>query len=291
MHAPVPDQLTCLSCGYDLRAARAGAGAGAGASAKCPECGFLVSDSVAAHARDAGRWGWRVRLGLVLMLLATPPLIVSMLTLTYFRVPGVPLTPLNFAGPKVWGMPMTRMFVGGEEDLNSAIVLLGLIVNTTGIYLLTTPPAARVERTLALRRWLRLHAVAVVAGIWPLVTPWWGGWPALPGNREYDAPAFMLLIEIPGTLLLYLYLAQLARERLRDPRMARRATNLLKGIVPLQIIGVVAVSGAVRLPESVDFALLVAYGTAAVCVGFWSIDLCLDLYRALGDIERDPPAG
>jgi len=283
MHAPAPEHLTCLSCGYDLR------GAGS-ADGKCPECGFLIGDSVAGHARAAGRWAWKVRVGLLLMLLAMPPLIVAVLTYTQMRVVGMPLTLLNFPGPKVWGVPLVRMFGYGAEDVWTAVTLVALIVNTCGIYLLTTPAAAR-EPMFALRRWLRVHAVAATAAAWLLVTPWWG-WPAeLPGSRQFDAPTLLLLIELPGTYLFYLYLAQLSRQQLHDPQMARRALTVLKAAVPLQVLGVIAASDIVRVGERVDFALLVGYGAAALGLALWALDLNLDLYRALANIEPEPARG
>jgi hypothetical protein len=270
MHAPAPDHLTCLSCGYDLRAA--------GADEKCPECGFPVRESIIGHARTTGQWVWKVRLGIVLMLVAVPPLTVSLLTYTEFSGVGRPLTPLNFAGPKVWGVPLVRMSNTDE----AVIVLIGLIVNTAGVYVVTAPPPPRRrERALSLRRCLRVHAVASVACLWVFIVPWFD-WPRLPQGVEYHPFTTVLMIEVPGTIMLYFYLAEVAAMQLRDPPLVRRASHLLKGALVLQALSLVALSHGVTLPGPIEEMLLLPYGGATIGLGLWALDFHLDLYRALG---------
>src|SRR5688572_5403830 len=144
MHSPAPPSLTCLSCGYDLRAA--------GADEKCPECGFFVRDSLAGHTRTAGRWAWKVRLGLLLLLAAVPLLVPTTLTYAQWASAGLPLTLLNFPGPKAWGGPLVRFDTG---DRDSAAVLaagVGVVVNTLAVWLVAAPGPTAGERALSLRR-------------------------------------------------------------------------------------------------------------------------------------------
>jgi predicted RNA-binding Zn-ribbon protein involved in translation (DUF1610 family) len=275
MHATDADHLTCLSCGYDLRAA-------GGADEKCPECGFAVRDSMIGHTRAAGRWAWKVRLGIVLMLAAVPFGLVEMLTYTQLNAIGMPLTALNFPGPKVWGGPLTRMWGEGKQE--AMPVLVALVLNGVGIYLLTTPAAAAREPPMSLRRWLRVYATAAVPTVWFFATPWYG-WPRFPGQGAYHAFVALLVIEVPATTLLYLYLAHLARQRLRDPQLAKRQIDLLKGIIPLQLLGILAVTQLIPMRGPQNLVVTVVYGGFALCLALWAVDLFLDFYRALGEIE------
>jgi hypothetical protein len=58
---------------------------------------------------------------------------------------------LNFAGVKAWGAPLRR----GDS------LAAGVVVNALGLFLLTTPDGRR-ERSMSLRRWLRVYVIAAV---------------------------------------------------------------------------------------------------------------------------------
>jgi hypothetical protein len=274
--ARAPETTTCLSCGYDLRAA--------GIDEKCPECGFAVRDSVAGYARGADRWAWKVRLGMLLMLLATPLLVASLLSA---HEAGYMLL-LNLPAPKCWAAPMVIMHRAMERP-TSVIIIVGVLTNMFAMFLVTAPDQDR-EPAMALRRWLRVHAVAAVVVSWFIVAPqvrrlW------LPGEGPFDEFFILAIAEIPGTTLLYLYIAQLARERLNDPQLARRAVNLLKGALPLQVFTAIMWSGVLRLEGAVIAVVVAGYAVAVVGIGLWALDLCLDFYRALGQIERNAARG
>lgn len=273
MHAPAPNHLTCLSCGYDLRAA--------GEAARCPECGFAVRDSVAGHTRAAERWAWKVRAGMLLMLIATPLLVASMLTASEVSYALL----LNLPAPKLWSSPIVIMYRGIEQHV--VAILASILLNTFGIFLLTTPDR-RYEAAMSLRRWLRVYAVAAVTATWFTVAPQFRSiW--LSGGGRFDELFVLLVAEIPGTTLFYLYLARVARDRLRDPQLARRALVVLRGGLPLQVFSAAVWSGLLPIQGFVVPVVFIAYGVTVVCVGLLAVDFCLDLYRALGRIERDDP--
>jgi hypothetical protein len=276
MHAPAPERLTCLSCGYDLRAAAAGE--------KCPECGFAVADSVAGHARTAGRWAWKVRLGLLLLLSTMPLLMPCALTYSELASAGLPLTLLNFPGPKAWGGPLVRF---GSDYIESGVLIAigaGIIINTLGVWLVAAPGRTPGERPLSMRRWLRVYIMAAVPCVWSLMMPWFM---SLPADDRYHAMIAVVLIELPATVMLYLYLGRVARNELRDPALAKRAARLAWLAAGLQALAAVALSGIIEIGAAMATVLLLPYAVAAIGGMLWAIDLLLDLYRALGDIERD----
>jgi hypothetical protein len=280
MHVPATDHLTCLSCGYDLRAA-------GNADEKCPECGFLVRDSVAGHARAAGRWAWKVRVGMLLMLVTAVVIAASMLTSADVNH----LLLANFAGVKVWAAPLCVRSYSASSNVPLAPGMAGVLVNALGLFLLTTPHGGR-ERGMSLRRWLRVYGIAAVTASGFIATTHldWARF----GDYSYDVFLVLLLAEAPGTTMLYLYFAQLARQRLRDPQLARRATLVLRGALTLMIASLFVFAGGLRVapfPPYVIPGLVVLYVVAIVSIGLWAADFCVDLYRALADIEREPARG
>ena len=258
---------TCIACGYDLR--------GAGEAARCPECGFAIADTRRANARAVGRPLWKVRIGLVLTLVSVPPLIVAATRITMWPAFGFPLTLLNLPGPKLWGGPMLHLWRG-----NDLLAPAFLILNTIGIWLLTASDEATVtrERALSLRRCLRVYAVIAVSSLWVLMSTGRG---RLGASELFHPLATILLIELPGTILFYLYLSQLSQRRLRDPSLARRAGRILCAAAALQAFSVIALLRLVPLQGMAGDVLMAVYAIAAIGSGLYALDFVLDLYRAL----------
>ena len=280
---PEPQRLlNCFSCGYDLRGA-----ADRGDDQKCPECGFPIRDTIAGRARIAGRWEWKVRVGLTLLIAALPLLIPSVLITSRALGPRFPVFMLNLPGPKVWGTPVAFFrWSGSAQSVLALLTSAGLIMNVLGVWLASSPDPSATEHPLSLRRWLRVYATAAVVGIWLTLTPSSSPF-RLSGGDQYNAIATLLLIELPGTALLYLYLSTLAANTLRDPALSKRAALIFHAAAAIQVVSAFAAMRVAPTDLLQSLPVVAAYFAASLCVGLLAVDVMFDLVHAVGAAARD----
>lgn len=250
---------TCGECGYTLRGLPDGAA--------CPECGSLEESpgevSVAERA-----WARVVLLGLAVWLLATPMAAYVVLIMRFRDDLGGTLPLLNFPGPKVWAMSHLQRIVGDYvTGLGAGGAWWGW-VNLLAIFLLTSPRSRRAwdESTLDPRRLARWAAVLGGGAFFGLTL--------IGRDLNVNQPGFWkfalaaVACELPGTVLLYLYLGRLAGS-LGDEgakRMLWWAGGLAGAVMLAAAAMLLPQVAAMRQfdGESVVQALAAGYGAVAV---------------------------
>ena len=267
--------------------------------------------------RRPGSWrfvtnaAWRVRLasglrprrlarlavaaGLVGWLLVSASLLGDVVALRYRTGLGGNWPMLNVIGPKVWAVPMSTAFgrMGWEPGTVDGVTggAGGILLMLACLWLATIrlpDPAkagARFEGWFSPRRLARWGAIGLVAGAMGLFV---GGIRPdvldLPTYVRISAETLPLtmFVEAPATLLVFLYLASLARGE-GGPALGRRLAwaGLLGCAVILAGNGLFVLSH-LRYGASVLANLAVAgYGVAAVTVGLWMAWGVLGLVRLL----------
>lgn len=267
--ASIDSVSRCCACGYDLRGVAPDA-------MRCPECGFALAESARITARDQRQWYWKVRIGLLMMLWSVPVVAVSVAILYRQGLWGAPWIELNFTGPKVWAVPLALMW-GGGRPMELLPMLVMTMINAAGIWLVSSPkPAGMLTRKTWLRRALRFYSAITVAVAWTLVMPWPGQWDLL--SLEHRFAAAIIVVELPGSILLYAYLVRLAREQ-SEPRLEYRCGLLLCAIVVMQIAAVLA--EFIVIEDSILQIGTIVYGAAGLLLGLAGVDVFLDFYNAL----------
>ncbi|MEM1012652.1 MAG: hypothetical protein AAGI46_10595 [Planctomycetota bacterium] len=265
----------CRACGY-LRH-------GLSAAARCPECGFdpaepetsvAIVDDEAAHAR-------LTTIGLVLLLTSTFTLLGVTLAMRFRDELGGSLVVVNFPGPKVWAAMLVQRSVGNYPGHWGVTGVVASVQTALAIWLVTSPrPARDFHHGETLRRLARWGTTALLgAGIGMTLSTqgihWWSN-----DGRESFFVLLVCGVELPATLLLYLYLVRLASGDERAAMSLRLAGWIA---VPL-----IAMAGAAmllkepiadKLPESMMPVGMAIYGPASVVGALLAFDGIMRLIR------------
>ncbi|MEM7807176.1 MAG: hypothetical protein AAF561_03605 [Planctomycetota bacterium] len=265
----------CRACGY-LRH-------GLAAAARCPECGFdpaepetsvAIVDDEAAHAR-------LVTIGLVLLLTSTFTLLSVTLAMRFRNELGGSLVIVNFPGPKVWAAMLIQRSVGNYAGYWGVTGVVAAVQTALAIWLITSPrPARDFHHGEMPRRFARWGTTVLLgAGIGMTLSTlgihWWSN-----DGRESFFVLLVCGVELPATLLLYLFLVRLASGD------ERAATSLrLAGWIAVPLI---AMAGAAmllkepiadKLPGSMMPVGMAIYGAASVAGALLAFDGIARLIR------------
>jgi hypothetical protein len=284
-HADAPARRSrCPECGY-LRE-------GLAAASSCPECGWdpAEPERVSRPTDDAAGWSRAVTLGLVLLLSGTITLLTVTLLMRFRGAWGGSLPVVNFPGPKIWAAALVQRTVGnmpGPIGVSGTVTALQGIV---ALWLITSPRPVDIlgERWLSLRRLTRWIGIGLFGAAFGLVASeshvaWWG-------NDEREAYFVLLVgaVELPATMLLYLYLRHLAADA-----GDRRTFNMLSTVavgVPLVIgaatvmllIGRSELAGTPNLSHQIFIALYGAVAVGIAMLAVASIGRLIVLHAGLG---------
>jgi hypothetical protein len=177
---------------------------------------------------------------------------------------------VNFPGPKIWAaagvVPTSHGYAFDPLVARTTLLALNLIA----VWLLTAAAAPSRLRTLA--RWVPVVSVGVMLGLVGQsysrqTIRWYVG-------VDYTSQFFAfvtVVCEVPATLLLYLLLARLARDR-RLPSLAGRLKAL--GVaVTLFVVAGIATFALRRTGIADRHALLIgaAFGAASLTVAAWCV--------------------
>lgn len=277
---------TCEECGYDLR--------GLSADRPCPECGHASDGNGTTAAGRTTRvaagtvWTVSVAAGLSLLLLLTLDGVATVLVQPFDEAVGGTLPSLNLPGPKLWAVPLLQRPIGNTPELPGVTGTRTAMLSLLAVWLITARPprddtGGRDPQALRLAaRWGCLVAFGMAFGV---LLARQGLWPS-------ELPPYRVLLvcgaELPGAVLLYLYLRQLASRLPGAER--RRAFDHLAWAAP----GVVAAGGllvviAWLMPDgkalaapSANLPLSIGYGTLALCAGVASSAAVASLAGSFG---------
>lgn len=223
--AEINIDVPCASCGYNLR--------GLAGDGRCPECGASVARSLEIHLNPIAPaqifWARTVLAGLILWLLLTPACLCIALFVDS-RFLWFQLVNVNFPGPKLWAVPMAQSQVGNASSPFGFVGTVLPLLVLMACFMITTPRTHRggPERLFSLRRWTRWTAVVTSGGFFGVCV---GFKPLDLSIMEVALMVFgaIATVELPGTVLLYLYLADVARK-----------LELVETSVGIRICGLVA---------------------------------------------------
>lgn len=221
----------CAECGYDRR--------GTATDATCPECGSRATVDTRVRPSTAKTvWARYVGAGLLAWLVLTPPLAYVVLHIDYLSTLAGNLPLLNFPGPKVWGVPAVQRAVGSAPAALGVGGVVKVLLNVAALWLITWPrpgegSSGTGRRLRVAARWVSAVGVGAFLGL-TMVDHHLAVYE--PGFWKWGFTA-LLVAELPGTVLVYLYLGQLAGRFGRTPLVftARTVAVLAATLIALAI--------------------------------------------------------
>jgi hypothetical protein len=246
--------VPCASCGYNLR--------GLSSDGKCPECGASVARSLEIHLNPIAPtqvlWARMVLAGLVIWLVLSPICLCIVLDMGS-KFPWFALMWMNYPGPKLWAVPMARAYATGIDGPLGYLGMVLPLLLLFAAFLMTAPRTRGARESLfSLRRWTRWTAVALAGGFFAVCV----GSGGIDNNEEAIALVFLavLTVELPGTVLIYQYVADIARRvELTETAIELRLCGWIAGAI-------IIASGALLMfrlaPQDIG-------GLPLVMLGFW----------------------
>ncbi len=280
----------CAACGYPR--------VGIAQAALCPECGHDPLEAPMPSARlDSDAWWARgVILGLLLLGVAS----FAMLGVTaYMRFRadwGGSLPILNYVGPKIWGAGLLQRSIGSAPgEWGVAGTRFGLLA-AVGVWLITIPrPAEREDESLfSLRRICRWGTLIALGGMLGLLLSEDGVLAWEDGARDDYHLLLLSVVELPATMLLYLYLRHVAVAA-KDRPLASQL-RVVSALVPVVMAGAVIVLLAGDAWQDakqgvLQQAIVAAYGAACVGVSMLGLAACCRLLLTLAPTALGPAGG
>lgn len=269
----------CGECGYDLR--------GSSGGGACPECGgrtiiYHTKDSAIAH--DA-HWARYVVVGLAIWLMVTPYLAYVVLIMDFRRDFGGTAPMLNFPGPKVWAVSVIQRSIGGQPWIIGTTGVFNTMLNLVAIWLITWPHAGRVksEHLFGLRRVARWTAVCGAGAFigFMFVDKWL--YVNQPGFWKWVF-AGVSLGELPGTVLMYLYLGCLfAGYRKRSEKRACWLVAVIAGGLMLMALLILPFGSVLELWKAtwIEWSFAGIYGALMTGGGLLGAAMILQLAATL----------
>lgn len=207
--ALVVAEIPCCRCGYLLK--------GLHETGHCPECGEQVSQSTRDRPpvvvpRAKREWSILVLAGLLLLLWVVPGQIETVLSMHFSYGVGGTAPRLNIPAPKIWAVPTVQRSIGYRPEYLGVGGTLSSMIAVASVFLLTSRQSKFDwnESTLSLRRITRV-GIAMLAG------GWLGFVMCMEGLDGSDVAIGKYVnvaigaVELPCTVLLYLWLARVAR--------------------------------------------------------------------------------
>ena len=232
-------------------------------------------------------FGWIIAAGLVGWILLSVSMLETVLRLDFRTGLGGNWPMINVIGPKIWGVPLVvrlDSFYGRASETLAGVLLIAGCIWLITIRRPGPPEPWRSPRRVA--RWGVTLLIGAAAGI---VIGFGRDGAVVRAHSVYSAFTLPLtmFVEGPGTLLVYLYLAVIARGQ-SDARLARHLSwaGLLSVALILGGNGLFLLSRFGVRPGPLGFVLVAAYGVACVAVGLWATWSILRLIRLLVLPER-----
>jgi hypothetical protein len=190
----------------------------------------------------------------------------------------------NFPGPKLYVAGAVRELSHSywQGEISHAAFLA---LNITAVWLITLRTGGPSQRSFLrpLTRWVAIGAFGAAFGLS-------GGWAAFTRQLagEFRSELFLMLtlpLELPATVLLYAYLARLARRELQRPRL-RTQLALLAMLVPVLVCVSMAAFVQSRTLRGTEvsphvLAASAAFGAAMFAAAAWAAVVVVSLAAAL----------
>jgi hypothetical protein len=175
-----------------------------------------------------------VVVGLAAWLLLTPACLAVAMMVGVNNGNPMTIVFVNFPGPKVWAVPIIRFAVGpADGSLIYFLSVLSPLLIAGAVYLVTWPRQAHQrERLFSLRRVARVSTAVLSGGIFGVLLA------MVPVNTVAQQLSMAMLaiasVELPCTIVLYLYLSNVARTmELPDEAMFLRICAIAIGAASL----------------------------------------------------------
>ena len=228
-------------------------------------------------------FGWVIAAGLVGWLILSASMLSSVLSLEFRHGLGGNWPMVNVIAPKVWAVPMIERL--DAFSARTTAVLANAILMVLCVWLMTVrKPDGAAESWHSQRRLARWGVTLLVGLALGLVVGFGREGAMVRTTSIYSAFTLplTLFVEAPATLLLYLYLAVLARGE-ADERLARHLSwaGLLSAALILGGSALFALSRAGVKEGVLAWFTVASYGLACVAVGLWATWSVLRLIRLL----------
>ena len=287
---PQTAALRCAACNYPR--------VGIAPAALCPECGHDPLEAPLPSARlDSEAWWARgVMAGLLVLGLAS---FVMLGVTAYMRFRadwGGSLPILNYVGPKIWGAGLLQRSIGTAPGAWGVDGTRFGLLAAVGVWLITLPrPAERDGEPLwSLRRLCRWGTLVPLGAVLGLLLSEDGVLAWEDGARDDYHLLLLSVVELPATMLLYLYLRHIA-VALKDRALAT-SLRWVSALIPAVMAGAVIVMLAGDAwqdarQELVQQAIVAFYGAACVGVSMLGLAACCRLLLALAPTALGPAGG
>jgi hypothetical protein len=252
-----------------------------------------------ALTRSEGWFNWIIAAGLVGWLVLSAAMLQTVLRLDFRSAIGGNWPMINVIGPKIWGVPLVASLERPQwqrwDDGAATATVAGVLLVVACVWLITIRRPDTLESWRSPRRVARWGATILVGTAIGIVIGFGREGAVVRAHSIYSAFTLPLtmFVEGPATLLVYLYLAAIAR-RQSDPSLARHlswagllAVMLILGGNGMFFLSRLGVDGdGLGGGGALVFLMVASYGLSCVAVGLWATWSVLRLIRLLVLPER-----